>query len=451
MSVPRDASFNDSTRAQSPSSARPVPIPVTDSSTVVAATDDGSAAVATGTGHGTEDGDGDGEDLGVMHLDGPGGALGVEEEGMMRSSGNSRSGSPVGFGFEVRRAPSGSPLPLPLSIPTTKGTFSPPVSVGGSGSVHSSSCSATGSRPLTQNLQGVKSQRGSPVQRRKPTPDTPGFTFLRGPMATALTVVTGTTKADISYRRIQMPDGSATIMPVRPGDAELPPGAKVVASWATTATGPLGDSNETLPSDPRILRVNSHASVGCNFTNGKYDVLPSKSGGASGDEWDATTDGEWGDETKRYNSSPRRPIASPPLPTANGSAPRIEKLTPWKPPKFQSKSFRQREYEKRLMRKMTGGTSGSMDGASLSGGMMLLSMAHSHSGGARSGRSSSDQVPRSRGRTGRASTTSAVPGAPSSMMQQRPVEESGLADLTGRSAGIMEDQTGGEGWVGQVY
>ena len=38
----------------------------------------------------------------------------------------------------------------------------------------------------------------------------------------------------------------------------------------------------------------------------------------------------------------------------NSAVPTIEKHTPWKPPKYQSKSHAQRDYEQRLMRKLGG-------------------------------------------------------------------------------------------------
>ena len=51
---------------------------------------------------------------------------------------------------------------------------------------------------------------------------------------------------------------------------------------------------------------------------------------------------------KQYNIHVEEPIP----PASTDTIPTIEKYAPWKPPKFQSKSHAEREYEKRLMRKL---------------------------------------------------------------------------------------------------
>lgn len=81
----------------------------------------------------------------------------------------------------------------------------------------------------------------------------PGFSFLKGKLPpSAIDIVTGTTGADIHYRRVVLADGSTVIVPINGESMEnVPKGAQFVKTWGTShAAEPLLVVAERAPGLP---------------------------------------------------------------------------------------------------------------------------------------------------------------------------------------------------------
>ena len=251
------------------------------------------------------------------------GYMGSDTAQSMQSPGDDKRS--VGFGFEDGGASRS------MKRCATTGTMPP-------SRVRISTAQATGQK--TPALVTYKGKAG-----------TPGFKFLQGTVKDSMVLVTGTTKSDISYRRVELNDGSHSIVSVSPTKKSLPTGSKVVPSWATPAAGVLSTDNSALEKQDTLLINSRRAAEGV----GKLNISPPK--------------------IEPVQRRPRSPLTSveqqvespTSLPGGFGAVPIIETLTPWKPPKFQSKSHAHKAHERKLMQKLNNSTTASSGDFYLSG------------------------------------------------------------------------------------
>ena len=88
----------------------------------------------------------------------------------------------------------------------------------------------------------------------------PGFAFLKGKKPpSSLEIVTGTTNADVRYRRVILRDRKETIIPIGAG-AELPEGAKYKSTWGNTHLVAANDSKLAVVTQP-LLRPTTTESL----------------------------------------------------------------------------------------------------------------------------------------------------------------------------------------------
>lgn len=214
-------------------------------------------------------------------------------------------------------------------------------------------CTTTGTLPANRSRTStVSSAHASPsMMTYKGKTGTPGFKFLQGKNQDSMVLVTGTTKSDISYRRVELPDGSHSIVSVSPTKKSIPSGSKVVASWATPAAGVLPTDNKYLEREDTLLINSRRAADGivkANTSPPKIDPVQHR--------------------PRSPLTSVEQKVESPTsLPGGYGAVPIIETLTPWKPPKFQSKSYAQKAHERRLMQKINSLSDSSVNKLCLSG------------------------------------------------------------------------------------
>ena len=101
----------------------------------------------------------------------------------------------------------------------------------------------------------------------------PGFAFLKGKKPpSALEIVTGTTKADIHYRRVVLSDHKETILPIGHDD-QLPAGAKFKSTWGNTHLVAANDSKLAITTQPLLRPATTDATN--DRSNEALSPLPS--------------------------------------------------------------------------------------------------------------------------------------------------------------------------------
>ena len=142
------------------------------------------------------------------------------------------------------------------------------------------------------------------------------------------------------------------VLQVSPTNRKLPPGSAIVPSWATMASSVLESDTGKLEQSGCLLINNKNTSVGA--AHAAEETAPASSEGTGISRGLKLPSARNSNESGRNTANKAFDIhVEEPVPTAStDSIPTIEKYAPWKPPKFQSKSHAEREYEKRLMRKL---------------------------------------------------------------------------------------------------
>lgn len=110
-----------------------------------------------------------------------------------------------------------------------------------------------------------------------------GFTFPKGKLPpSALDTVTGSTNADIHYRRVLTRDGAEVIMPVSNNNKVLPIGATYVSGWSTTQVYAESDRNLQCISSPiRTTRATTSSSYVKRMDDSTYNLDQSANNSAT--------------------------------------------------------------------------------------------------------------------------------------------------------------------------